>query len=194
MSHERDDAEWLKRGGQRAAVAQALRKPMTGAEICSAARTLAPLIQLRDVWHLLRQMQQRELALCLTPRLVTGRLYCLNANGRSAVYHAFGISISEPPSNIDWRKYSRVARATIRRHTLIGLGQLEERTGQAQTATALRKRVLAEHGVGLNPVIRALRDLMESALIHQDGFTAQRCCKLYRLTPAGKRILEQLQR
>ena len=194
MSHERDDAEWLKRGRQRAAVAQALRKPMTGARICSTARTLAPLIRLRDVWHLLKQMQQRELVFCLTPRLVTGRLYSLNAKGRSAAYHAFGISISEPPSNIDWRKYSQVVRAAVRRYTLIGLGQIEKNTGQAQTATAVRKCVRTEHGVGLNPVIRALKDLMKAGLLHQDGFTAQRCCKLYRLTPAGKRILEQLQR
>jgi hypothetical protein len=126
MSRQRDDAEWLKRGRQRAAVAQTLKKAMTGTEICAGARALTPHIQLRDVWHLLQQMQERDLISCLTPRLVTGRLYCLTAKGRSALHNAFGMPVNKPPSNIDWRKYSWVVRAKIRRLTLIGLGQLEE--------------------------------------------------------------------
>jgi hypothetical protein len=194
MSHERDDAEWLKRGRQRAAVAQTLKKPMTGTEICATARALTPQVQLRDVWHLLKEMQQRDLVLCLTPRLVTGRLYGPSARGRSAVQEAFGIVIPEPPSNIDWRKYSWVVRAKIRRLTLIGLGQLEERTGESQTATAVRKRLLSEQGVGLNPVIRSLKDLLRLGLVQMSGVTKKRCCTLYTLTPAGKRILEQLRR
>jgi len=194
MSHERDDTEWLKRGRQRAAAAQTLKKPMIGTEICAAARALAPRLQLRDVWHLLKQMQQRDLVLCLTPRLVTGRLYCLTTKGRSAVQEAFGISITEPPSNIDWQKYSWVVRAKTRRLTLIGLGQLEEKTGEPQTATALRKRLISEHGVGLNPVIRSLKDLLRLGLVQQAGATQKRRCTLYTLTPAGKRILAQLQR
>jgi hypothetical protein len=193
MSHERDDVEWLKRGRQRAAVAQALKKPMTGTEICAAARVFTPRIQLRDVWHLLREMQQRDLVLCLTPRLVTGRLYCLTTKGRSAVQDAFGISAKEPPSNIDWRKYSRVVRAKIRRLTLIALGQLEGKTGEPQTATAVRKRLISEHGVGLKPVVKSLKDLLGLGLVQQAGVTQKRCCTLYALTPAGKRILAQLQ-
>lgn len=161
--------------------------------MCAAARALSPRIQLRDVWHLLREMQQRELVFCLTPRLVTGRLYWLGAKGRAAVQGAFGISVNEPPSNIDWRKYSWVVRAKVRRLTLIGLGHLEEKTGEPQTATTVRKRVLPEHGVGLNPVIRALKDLVRLGVVEHAGLTKKRCCTLYSLTPAGKRILEQLQ-
>jgi len=59
MSITRNDVPWLQRGTQRAAVAQALREPRTGTEICAATRELSPRIQLRDVWHLLRQMQER---------------------------------------------------------------------------------------------------------------------------------------
>ena len=194
MSHQRDDAEWLKRGRQRAAVARKLKKPMTGTEICAAARALTPHIQLRDVWHLLREMQQRELVLCLTPRLVTGRLYCVTTKGRSAIQEAFGVSLPEPPSNIEWRKYSRVVRAKIRRLTLLGLGQLEDKADEPQTATAVRKRLLSEQGVGLNPIIRSLKDLLRLGLVHQAGVTKKRCCRLYRLTPAGCRALKQLQR
>ena len=193
MSHEKDDATWLKRGRQRAAVAQTLRKPLTGTELCRATRVLNPLIQLRDVWHLLREMQHRDLIVCLTPRLVTGRLYCLSVKGNTAVHDAFGISITEPPSGIDWRKYSWVVRAKIRRLALVALGQLQKKIGSPQTATAVRKHLRSEHGVGLNPVIRAMKDLVKLALVQEAGVTEQRCCKLYRLTPAGSRILQQLQ-
>jgi len=108
----------LQRGRQRAAVARVLRKPMTGTEICSAARVFNSHIQLRDVWHLLRQMKRRGLVQCYNPRLVTGRLYLLTPKGRVAVKEAFSISIPQPPANIDWRKYSRVVRAKVRRLTL----------------------------------------------------------------------------
>lgn len=190
----RNDVPWLKRGRQRAAVARVLRKPMTGTEICVAARAINPHIQLRDVWHLLRQMQERELVHCFNPRLVTGRLYALTPRGRDAVHEAFGISVTIPPSPIDWRKYSWVMRAKIRRLTLIGLGQLEAKTGAPQTATAIRKHLRTEHAVGLNPVIRALKDLLRLGLVQPAGTTDERACKLYRLTALGHRILDQLNR
>ncbi|HEV2354367.1 MAG TPA: hypothetical protein VGR89_08995, partial [Puia sp.] len=77
MLRQRDDTAWLERGSQRAAVARVLRKPMTGTEICAAARAFNSHIQLRDVWHLLRQMKRHALVQCFNPRLVTGRLYLL---------------------------------------------------------------------------------------------------------------------
>lgn len=183
---------WLKRGRQRAAVAQALRKPMTGTEICTAAQAINPHIQLRDVWHLLRQMQDRELVHCINPRLVTGRLYALTERGCDDVHAAFGIIVAHPPTNIDWRKYSWVARAKIRRLILVALGQLESKMSSPQTATALRKHLRTAHSVGLNPVIRALKDLLRLGAIQQAGTTDERARKLYRLTRTGHRILDQL--
>jgi len=193
MSLDRNDVPWLKRGSQRAAVAQALRKPMTGTEICSAARTFNPRIQLRDVWHLLRQMQDREMVYCLNPRLVTGRLFALTERGRDEVHAAFGVVVAVPPQHIDWRKYSWVVRAKIRRLTLAALGQLESNTGTSQTATAIRKFLRTENAVGLNPVMRAIKDLVKLGLVQQDGVTDERSCKLYRLTRMGRRILDQQQ-
>jgi DNA-binding PadR family transcriptional regulator len=191
MSHTRDDTAWLQRGRQRAAVARVLRKPMTGTEICAAAKVFNSHIQLRDVWHLLRQMEQRRLVQCFNPRLVTGRLYLLTPRGRAAVKEAFSISISRPPSNIDWQKYSRVVRAKIRRLTLISLGRLEEKTGRPQTATAIRKHL--ERSVNLNIVIRAIKDLLKLGLFQSVGMTEERQWKLYRLTRMGRRVLNQLQ-
>jgi DNA-binding PadR family transcriptional regulator len=192
MSLTRNDVPWLKRGRQRAAVAQALRKPMTSTEICSVAQAMNAHIQLRDVWHLLRQMQERELVQCINPRLVTGRLYALTERGRDEVHAAFRIVVTHPQTNIDWRKYSQVVRAKIRRLALTALGQLEAKTNAPQTATTLRKHLRSEHAVGLNPIIRALKDLLRLGLIQHAGTTEQRACKLYRLTLAGRRILEQM--
>lgn len=193
MSLTRNDVPWLKRGAQRAAVAQALRKPMTGTEICAIARTFNPRIQLRDVWHLLRQMQEREMVYCLNPRLVTGRLYALTERGRDEVHAAFGVVVAAPPLSVDWRKYSWVVRAKIRRLTLEALGHLKSHSGTAQTATTIRKQLRDEHGVGLNPVIRAIKELVRLSLVQQAGVTPERACKLYRLTRMGRRILRQIQ-
>ena len=191
MLRQRDDTAWLQRGRQRAAVARVLRKPMTGTEICAAARVFNAHIQLRDVWHLLRQMERRGLVQCFNLRLVTGRLYLLTPRGRAAVKEAFSISVPRPPANIDWRKYSRVVRAKIRRLTLISLGRLEEKTGRPQTATAIRKHL--ERSVNLNLVIRAIKDLMKLVLFQLAGVTEKRQWKLYRLTRMGRRVLNQLQ-
>lgn len=179
------------RGRQRAAVAQALRKPMTGTEICNAARAVCPQIQLRDVWHLLRQMRQREIVHCINPRLTSGRLYALTEHGRDDVHAVFGIIVKAPPSNIDWRKYSWVMRAKIRRLTLAALGQLEAKMNAPQTATGVRKHLRSEPAVCLSPVVHALKELLKLGLIQLGGVTEGRACKLYRLTRMGQRILAQ---
>lgn len=192
MSLSRNDTPWLKRGTQRAAVAQALRKPMTGTEICTAAREFNPRIQLRDVWHLLRQMQERKIVYCINPRLVTGRLFSLTEHGRDDVHAAFGITVGRLPTRIDWRRYSWVVRAKIRRQTLVALAHLEEKTQLPQTATAIRKHLRSTDAVGLNPVIRAVKDLVRLGLVENVGVTHERACKLYGLTTAGHRIVKQL--
>jgi DNA-binding PadR family transcriptional regulator len=167
---------------------------MTGTEICAAARAFNPRIQLRDVWHLLRQMQERELVYCLNPRLVTGRLFALTERGRDEVQAAFGIIVPQPPTNLDWRKYSWVVRARIRRLTLTALGQLAARLKAPQTATGIRKHLRLDHAVGLNPTIRAVKELVKLGLVQPAGVTEERACKLYRLTGMGHRILDQLRR
>jgi DNA-binding PadR family transcriptional regulator len=74
------------------------------------------------------------------------------------------------------------------------MGDLEAKTNVEQTATAIRKHLRTQHAVGLNSVIRAIKDLVKLGLVKEDGVTDIRCCKLYRLTPAGARVLNQLKR
>jgi hypothetical protein len=185
---------WLKRGRQRAGVARVLRKPMTATEICTAARSFSPRIQLRDVWFLMQQLQERGLAVCLNPRLITGRLYVLTNKGRNAVRKAFENAVDEAPENVDWRKYAWVVRGQIRRLTLLALGQLINRTNEAQTATSIRKCVCGVHSVGLNPVLRALNDLAALGFVRRAGISEEGGCTLYWINPAGRRVLEQLKR
>jgi DNA-binding MarR family transcriptional regulator len=71
---------------------------------------------------------------------------------------------------------------------------MKRRTGESQTATAIRKHLRTEHPVGLNPVVRALKDLVRLGLVREAGLTAKRCCRLHQLTPTGRRIVEQLKR
>jgi len=67
-----------------------------------------------------------------------------------------------------------------------------EKTGQPQTATAIRKNL--ERSVLLNLVIRAIKDLLKLGLLQTAGVTEQRQWKLYRLTHMGRRVLNQMQR
>ncbi len=194
MSLQNDYTQWLTRGHQRAAVAQVLRKPMTASEIRDAARVMSPRIRLRDIWFLMRQFAERGLVVCLHPKQVTGSLYHLTAEGRAAVLWAFGIAFEAPKEGIDWRKYSWTVRAKTRRLTLQGLHRLEKRTRLPQTATQIRKQIRDEGLVSLNQVIRALKEMLGVGLIRCAGVTKKQSRKLYLLTPAGKRILQQLQR
>jgi hypothetical protein len=57
----------------------------------------------------------------------------------------------------------------------------------------IRKHLRDNHAVGLNPVIRAIKELVRLGLVQPSGVTPERACKLYRLTPMGRRILNQLQ-
>ena len=194
MSLTNNNSDWLKRGKQRAAVAQALKKPMTASEICAAARELAPCLQLRDVWFLMRQMGARGLAVPLNERSNSGRLYALTDKGRKAVAVAFNLSIPALPRTVDWRLYSWVVRARIRRRVLLGLARMGNQRLEPQTASSIRKFIRSDYPVGLNPVIRAVRELAEKKLITGVGVTRLRGCKLHRLTPTGHAIVQQLQR
>ena len=194
MSLQNNYTEWLKRGRQRAAVAQVLRKPMTPAEICAAARNINPRIQLRDVWLLMQQFVEHGLVICLGPDNGNGRLYSLSERGRAAVLSAFGIASKAPSKAVVWRKYSWVVRARARKLTLRGLGRLEEKTGAGQTATQIRKGMMNERSVNLNQVIRALRELLEAGLVERSSVGKQQYRKLYCLTSEGGAILNELKR
>ena len=67
------------------------------------------------------------------------------------------------------------------------------RSPAGHTASSIRKFIRPDYPVGLNPVLRAVRELAAKKLITCVGTTKQRSCKLYRLTPLGRAIVRQLQ-
>ena len=194
MSLNNNHSDWLKRGKQRAAVARVLRKPMTAVEICDAAGQSAPRLQLRDVWFLMRQMADRNLALPLNERSNCGRLYALTNAGRRAVKAAFDVSIPPLSASIDWKLYSWVVRARIRKRVLLGMAQVEARSPDGHTASDIRKHLRADYPVGLNPVLRAVRELAAKKVVACVGTTEVRACKLYRTSSTGMAIAKQLSR
>lgn len=167
------DNEWLKRGRQKAAVAQVLRRPMTSTEIWRAAQAVVPRIQLRDVWFILRQMERRQLLTCFNPKEATGKVYYW--------------STSATPVGVNWRGYAFVVRAKVRRLVLHELAQRSH-----QPAAQIRRRVNEHHSVSLNAVIRALHDLQTRRHITVSGEGDKRGQKVYRLTPSGRSIANQL--
>ncbi len=191
MSLVKDDKSWLKRGRQRAAVAQVLCKPMTKTQICTAARRVAPRIQLRDVWHLLASMRQEGLVACLNPNALTGKVYALTSKGRRAVAASFGAQSLPPAKEVDWQCYGWVVRGRVRRMVLLELTRPWAMGGG--TASEIRRRLRDHYPVGLNPTVRALKELVQAKLVkaEQDGRSRRR--KRYMLTRQGAAIAQQLQ-
>src|SRR2546426_596259 len=92
---------------------------MTATQICQAAQTLDPHLQLRDVWFIMRQFREHELAVCLNPRQSTGKLYFWSEFGRKAVVRAYGVAFEPLNAVVDWRRYARLMRAKVRRLVLL---------------------------------------------------------------------------
>ena len=165
---------------------------MTSLEIVNAARPLSPRLQLRDVWHLMRQFEQEGLAACLNPQEKTGRLYHLTDFGREVVRSELGIEIDPPAPDLDWTAYARIARAKARRSVLQELGQPRWDGTVGIAAAVLRKRLTDKYPLGLNPTIRALQELCADSLGEVVGTTKKRKQKLYRITKLGEKVLAQI--
>ena len=182
---------WLQRGRQKKAVAQVWRKPLTESELWARAKTLAPRIQLRDVWAIVRQALERQLAVCLNPQAVTGKIFFWNEVGCEVLAGAFGLEVPPLSPEIDWNAYSQVIRAKVRKLVLLeivhpGIGRPMERT-----AVAIRKALRERHPLGLNPTLRALKELATQGLITFEVVDGH---KVYRPTGAGEHIAQEIER
>jgi len=178
---------WLKQGCQRHAVARVLRKPMTPNEIWRAARLLAPRIQLRDVWFLLRQMQAKGLVRCLNPNTVTGKLFVYSEFGR-AVAASAGITLVIPPASIDWDHYSWVVRGSVRKLVLTELGRPRFPSVPGLTPSQIKRHFRGRYPVGKNLILRALQELTEKDLVLPQRLGKRSLQKSYVLTDAGQQI------
>ena len=189
MSRKNDEA-WLIRGRQRSAIARVLRKPMTASDMCRATQPLNPHIQLRDVWFIMSQFKARALAHCLNPNHTTGKVYALTERGRRLALRTFGTMAVEPAPGIDWRRYAKVVRAKTRTAVLLQLAALNARGGI--TATMLRKGLRERHPIGLNPTIRALKELEQAGLATSRTLGDKDRRRRYTITKSGAAIARQL--
>ena len=182
---------WVKRGRQRQAVIRALEHPMCSSELWERAKRAAPQIQLRDLWLHVRQFESRGLVVRLSPKLTTGKVYALTDLGREVLKQAFGVVVPPAPARVHWQSYSLIVRAKVRRLVLQEIGTDHVLANQLKTASRIRKNLLEIHPLGLNAVLRALRELLAFGLITFEA-GPYRGEKIYCVTTRGKRILSFL--
>jgi len=181
---------WLKRGRQRRAVAQVLRRPLTVSQIRKEAVAFAPKIQLRDVWFILRQLEARGLVQCFNPTLLNGKLFFWTEAGQAVAGSAFGYRIDSPTvTDLDWNSYGRVVRAPVRRTVLEEISRLPQ---AGKCIAEIRRQLRDKKPMQLSRTIRAVKELSGMKLIRQAGHTSKPKRKLYELTPAGRTIAEAL--
>jgi DNA-binding PadR family transcriptional regulator len=192
MMQLESDVTWIRRGRQKSAVAQVLRRPMTPSEIWQAARSHNRHIQLRDVWFILREGTRRGLMRRLGRREVTGKVYYWTDHGRAVLGSTFAIALPPPPQGITWAKYSLVMRSKMRRLVLLELAQMHLIGDRAKTAARVRQSLKEKYPVSLNSVIRALKELRSSKLVDACSEAEKRGQKVYRLSGSGERITTML--
>ena len=188
------EAIWLKRGRQRRAVARVLQSPMTASQILEQARLLAPHIQLRDVWFIVRQFEARGLIECLNPGLGNGKVYFLTGLGITASAAAFGHTVQPVAGELDWASVGKVARGRVRQSVLEEIAKPQGRSTRGKSASEIRKNLVERRPMELSRAIRAVEDLTRLKLIRVSGWTTKPRRKLYRLTLAGHRVVEMLKR
>lgn len=165
---------------------------MTASELCVTFERNGIPFDLRDVSSMIKRFRERKLARCLNSRRVVGKLHALTDFGRGAVKEAFGIETDPVPRNIDWSKYSQVVSASIRRAVLEEVGKKYLGMHCDKAASAIRKYMRETYPMSLNHVRNALKELMEMELVFVAGYSKRRHLKLYRLTPEGEKILNQM--
>lgn len=185
---EQDAIDWLKRGRQKNAVVRVLHRPMTTTEIREACLSMAPYIQLRDIWLILRKLAGRDIVTCLTPGQFTGKLFTLTEQGRALAGEAFGVRPEAPRKEVDWQLYSYVARAKARKAVFIeicarGMG---EDTGK--TVSAIKKALRHAYPMTLDAVRRAAKELLASSIVRESGRTKARNLRLLKPTDTGQRL------
>jgi DNA-binding PadR family transcriptional regulator len=163
--------------------------PQTASQILTAAKEHAPRIQLRDIWYILTQMQERHLVRCLNPQERNGKCYCYTELGRAVARRAFALDAKGGSPNLDWRDYAKVVRAKARQRVLLAVAShLENRP---RTAKNIRKKVCERCPIGRNSILRALHELeMQEAIASAIDPSSRR--KIYRTTVRGQWIAEML--
>ncbi len=181
---------WLQHGCQRKAVADALVKPMTSFEIWKRAKPDAEKMELRDVWHLLKEMQQHGDVTCLTGASGNGAVYYWTDAGRERVAQELNRTLLPIPLGISWDRYSFVMRGAVRRAVVKELARPIYNFQIEVTATNLRRQMLDSFPLSLHGLLRTLKHLHEHGIIAAHISKSGR--RTYVLTSHGRKIAELL--
>jgi Fe2+ or Zn2+ uptake regulation protein len=181
---------WWQRGCQRKAVAEALVKPMTAWEIWAQAKTKASKIQVRDVWHLLREFEAHGDVKCLSGTNGNGAVYYWTETGRKRVGQKLNRTLLPAPSEFPWSAYSFVMRGAVRRALVKEMSRPAYAFAAEVTASWLRKQVRATLPLTLNALLRTLKQLQQAGVIAATVTPRER--RAYHLTKIGQRIAELL--
>lgn len=185
---EQDAIEWLKRGKQKSAVVRVLNRPMTATEIRQACVSMAPRIQLRDIWLIIRKLAERGLVACLTPGQLTGKVFTLTELGGAMAGKAVGVNAEAPRQDVDWRLYSYVFRAKGRKAVFLEVCERGLFDDNGKTVSAIKKALRDRYPMTLDAVRRAVKELLAVGLIQEAGRTKARNLRLLEPTDVGHRL------
>ena len=184
--------EFLKDGCQRMAVAQVLRKPMIPSEILQAAQVIAPRIQLRDVWFILKQFKTKGLVICLNPNVVTGKLFCFSDWGQQVATRSLGIVFPPLPEDVDWDLYSWVVRGSVRKSILLELEKSQWIHNSGLTPSQIKRRLRDKYPIAKNLILRALKDLELRHLVNASKIPRRGIQGVFRISHTGQVVAKVL--
>ncbi len=171
-----------------------MSKPMTPTELLREAGKFNRKIAFGDISRLMREFIERGIAECLTPQQFTGRIYYLTDYGRQLVERVFTIKIPPIDSEFNWNKYAVVIAGKTRKLVLKEMFFIKGYCENGITLAAIRKRLSRVYPITLSQTHYAMSYLLKAQLIRVSGYTKLRSSKLYKLTPEGTKICEQLLR
>jgi len=186
---------WLRGSRQRQAVALCIQRPMANSEIAKAARAFVPSIGRWDVSKIVRHFMERGLVYCINPEVHTGKLFWLTDYGRDIIGAAFHRKIAAKSDRVDWRGYSFLVAAPLRRLVLEEAMEVARHRFGPQTCVAIRRRLyLSGRSFSIYHVMRAVFELRGRKLLRCVRYTKKRHLRMYSITVRGKTVLEELTR
>jgi hypothetical protein len=188
----RKDIQWIKWGSQKQAVLRALSRPMTPTELLREAKKFNRKISFGDMSNLTCEFMKRGIVECLTPRQLTGRIYCLTDYGRQLVQRAWGLEMPPLDADFNWNKYALVVAGKTRKLILKELFFLKSYYENGITLAALRKRLSRIYPITLSQTYCAMGYLLKARLVKIIGCAKLYNSKLYKLTPQGVKICKYM--
>ena len=184
------DIKWINWGSQKQAILRAMGKPMMPSRLLREARKLNRKISFGDLSSIIRECMGRGIVECLTPRQLTGRIYCLTDYGRQLVWRIFSLEIPPLDKEFNWNKYALVIAGKTRKLILKELFLLKPYYENGITLAAIRKRLSRIYPITLSQTYSAMSYLLKAKIVRISGYAKLRNSKLYKLTLEGKRICD----